>query len=57
MSLNDSENIPTMSPDKNEKRDEATAKKVYETPDLIRLDVLKDTLNGGPTFLDTGAFS
>ncbi|MFA6010635.1 MAG: hypothetical protein WC799_11685 [Desulfobacteraceae bacterium] len=57
MVMNDSENIPGKKPDAVESGNEKTLKRVYETPDLIKLDALKDTYNGGPTFLDTGAFS
>ncbi|MBF0406659.1 MAG: hypothetical protein HQM10_04850 [Candidatus Riflebacteria bacterium] len=40
-----------------EKTKDRKAKRIYQTPELINLDVAKDTFNAGPTFLDSGAFS
>ena len=38
--------------------DEAPAgKRTWTTPDVEDMDVGRNTYNGGPTFLDTGAFS
>lgn len=57
MVMSGSENNLSESTDKVENGNEITGKKIYETPVLIKLDVLKDTYNAGPTFLDAGAFS
>ena len=56
MKQHDSNALPEKKQESAEKTKEKKVKRVYLTPEIIKLDV-KETHNAGPTFLDTGAFS